>query len=155
MPATARADAPKRQRIRKDVRGAVEEHDEERPDRERDRERRTDPADRGASRAIRLDREKVGARTRGGGDEQADDEREQEARATDAGLGHRPGAGGDQERHEHAECDQFAEREVHDARQLEDEGVADGDDPVDGARGEPAREHLQDERHGETLGSRG
>jgi hypothetical protein len=31
--------------------------------------------------------------------------------------------------------------------------VPDGDDPVNRARREPAREHLQDERHGETLGS--
>ena len=86
VPETVGADAPKRQRIRKHVRGAVEEHDEERPDRERDRERRTDPADRRAARAVRLDREEVGARARGRGDEQTDDEREQEPRATDTRL---------------------------------------------------------------------
>src|SRR4029077_14432114 len=58
VPEATRAESPKGQRIRKDVGGPVEEDQEERPDRERHRERGADPADRGAARAVRLDREK-------------------------------------------------------------------------------------------------
>ena len=88
--------APERQRIREDVRRPVEEDDEQRPDREGDGERRADPADHRAARAVRLDREEVRARARGGRDDQADDEREQEPAAADARLRDRPGAGRDE-----------------------------------------------------------
>ena len=47
------------------------------------------------------------------------------------------------ERHEHAERDQLAEGEVHDAREAEDERVSDRHQAVDGTRGEPAREDLE------------
>ena len=146
----AAADA-ERERIGKDVGRPVEEDDEQRPDRERDRERGCDPADRRAACAVRLDREEVRARACGSRDDQADDEREQEPAAADARLRHRPRARRDEQRHEHAERDQLAEGEVHDAGETEDERVADTDEPVDGPGSEPARKDLQGQRHHAAL----
>jgi hypothetical protein len=151
MPEAAVSDPPERQRIREDVRGPVEEDDEQRPHRERNGERRADPTDDRAARAVRLDREEVRARARGRRDEQPDREREQEAATTDARLRHRAGARSDQQRDENAECDQLTEGEVHDARQPEDDRVADADEPVDGTSGKPARKDLQRQRHHAAL----
>ena len=68
--------------------------------------------------------------------------------AADARLRDRPGAGSDEQRHEDAERDQLAEREMDDAGEPEDERVPDRDEAVDRARREPARENLEDDRHG-------
>ena len=147
VPEAVVAELAEGERIGEDVGRAVEEDDQERPDRECDGERRADPADHRAARAVRLDCEEVGAGARRGRDDEADEEGEDEAQAADARLRHGAGSGGDEERHEDAERDQLAEREVHDARQPEDQRVADRDEPVDGARGETAREDLQGDGH--------
>ena len=107
----------------------------------------TEPA-----RAVGLDREEVRAGARGRRDQQPDRQRDQEPTAADARLRHRPGAGRDEQRHEHTERDQLAEREMDDAREPEDERVPDGDEAVHGARREPAREDLQGDGHDGTLG---
>ena len=84
-------------------------------------------------------------------DDQADRERDEEPASADARLRHRPRARRDEQRREHAERDQLAEGEVHDAGQTEDDRVADADEPVDGTGSEPARKDLQGQRHHAAL----
>ena len=61
------------------------------------------------------------------------------------------GARGDEQRREDGEGDEVAEREVDDPGQPVDERVADGEEAVDAAGGEPGDDHLDDEAHGGTL----
>jgi len=116
-----------------------EPDDEQRSHSKGDGKGRADPADHRAAGAIGLDRQEVGAGARSRRDQQPDREREQEPAAADARLRHRSGSGRDEQRHEHAECDQLAEGEMHNTRETENERVSDRDETVDGARREPAR----------------
>ena len=65
-----------------------------------------------------------------------------------------PGSGGDEQRHEHGEPDELAEREVDDAGEPVDEREPGGEQPVDAARGEPRDEDLESEAHARTLFAR-
>ena len=142
---------PERQRIGEDIRGTVEEDEQEGPHGEGDGERGADPADHRAARPVRLDGEEVRAGARSRGHHEPDDEREQEAAAADARLRDRPGAGRHEQRDEDAERDQLAEREVDDARQAEDDRLPRGHQSVDGARGKPAGEDLERDGHDVAL----
>ena len=138
---------PERQRVGEDIGRPVEEDDEQRPHRERDRQGGADPADHRAARPVGLDREEVRAGACRGRHEQPDGQRQQEPAAPDARLGDRSGARRDEQRDEHTERDQLAEGEVDDARQAEDDRLAGGHQPVDGACGKPAREDLEGDGH--------
>ena len=142
---------PERQRVREDVGGTVEEDEQQGPHGECDGERGADPPDHRAARAVRLDREEVRAGARRRRHDQPDGEREQEPAAADARLRDRPGARRDEQRDEHAEGDQLAEGEVDDARQPEDDRLAGGHQPVDGARRKPAGEDLKGDGHDVAL----
>ncbi len=148
VPEPVVAQFPERQRVGKDVGRPVEEDEQHRADREGDGERRRDPPDHRAARPVRLDRQEVRACARCRGYEQPDDEGEDESAPTDARLRDGSRACRDHERREHAERDQLAEGEMDDTGQPEDERLPDGDEPVDGAGRESARENLEDDRHG-------
>ena len=140
-------DAAKRQRIGEDVARPREDRREHRVDRERDRRDRGDPADRRAAREVGLHREEVAPGARDDADGDPDDERDEEARRARGLLRHRPGAGRDQQRHEHSERDQLAVREMDDPRQPVDDGIADRDEPVHPARRKTRDDDLEREAH--------
>ena len=99
-------------------------------DREREREVGADPAERRAALEERLDHEQVAARADHDANEDADGERERVPRARDVRLRDRPGAGGHEQRREHAEADEVAEGEVDRPGQAEDERLPDRDEAV-------------------------
>ena len=142
------ADAVERQRVGEDVARALEGRADHRPDREGDRHRPGDPADRRPAREVRLHQPDVGGRPRR--------RRRQRARRASASrkrgscapacvTGRRPRQ--HEQRREHAEPDEVAEREVHDPGQPVDERVPGREEPVDPAGREPADQHLQRDRH--------
>ena len=96
---------------------------------------------------VRLHREEVAPGAGDDADADADDERDEEARRACGLLRHRPRAGGDEQRHEHAERDQLAVREVDDPGQPVDHGIADRDEAVDAARSKTRDEDLEREAH--------
>ena len=116
-------------------------------DRERDGRDRRDPADRRAAHEVGLHREEVAPGARDDAHADPDDERDEEARRARGLLRHGPGAGRDEQRHEDAERDQLAVREMDDPRQPVDHGIADRDEPVHPARSKTRDNDLEREAH--------
>ena len=139
------------ERVGEDVGRPREDSADHPAEREGDRERRGDPPDGRAAQQVGLDEEDVRRRPDADAEHEPDREREQEAAEAEARLAHRPGAGGDEQRREHAEGDEVAEREVDDAGEPVDERVPDGEDPVHAPGCETGDDHLDDEAHGGTL----
>jgi hypothetical protein len=141
------AEAAKRNRVRKDVRRPREGGIERRVDGEAERKRPGDPADRRARRDVGLHDGDVACCSCEDADDEPDEHGEHHPAAGDGLLRQRRGPGGDEQRHERAEADQVAEREVDDPGQAVDERVADRDQAVDAARAQPREEDLDGETH--------
>ena len=83
--------------------------------------------------------------------DQRDGEPRQEAPARGGGGRHRPPPGSHEERDEHTEADEVAEREVDDPGQPVDERVPDREQPVDAAGRETRQDDLQGQIHRRSL----